>query len=148
MHCLSLMIAVPASESFMSFMQKLEDSNWIHYYMFFIQKTIQSGSNYQHARCFPEIYDASYGERFLDFAGPYRFTTLSSEIFWWLINIWPGYLVFRQGKSCTIKPYMPSWFARQFEYDQLYIENPNSSLRFNENLFEGARAWYIAQPEG
>jgi len=47
-----------------------------------------------------------------------------------------------QGDSCTIEPYMPSRFARQFGYDQLYVGNPNAGFRFNGNLFEGALAWY------
>ena len=37
---------------------------------------------------------------------------------------------------------MPSHFARQFGYNQLYVGNPNAGLCFSENLFEGARAWY------
>jgi len=31
---------------------------------------------------------------------------------------------------------MPSQFARQFGYDQLYVGNPNSGLRFSDNLYE------------
>ena len=107
MHCPSLMTVVSASEGFVPFMQRLENSNWIHSYMFFIWKTILSGANYQLDRCFPEIHDTSYGDKFSDLVGPYEFTRLSSGIFWWLINIRSGYLVFRQGSSCTIKPYMP-----------------------------------------
>ena len=38
-----------------------------------------------------------------------------------------------------IEPYMPNRFARQFGYDQLYIE----ILHFSGNLFEGAQAWYF-----
>jgi len=76
--------------------------------------------------------------------GPDDFTSLQSGVFWWLINIWPGYLLFRQGNSCTIEPYMPSRFARQFGYDQLYVGNPKAQLAFSENLFEGARAWYYS----
>ena len=124
MHCPSLMIAVPALEGFVPFVQRLEDSNWIHYCMFSIRTTILSGTNYQLAMCFPEIHDASYGDRFLDFAGSDGFTTLSSGIFWWLINIRPEYLIFRQGNACTIEPYTPSRFARKFGYDQLNIRNP------------------------
>jgi len=148
MYCPSLMTAMSTSEGSVPFVQRLEDSNWIHYFMFFIRKTILSGLNYQLARYFPEIHDASYGERFFDFVGPDGFTTLPSGIFWWLINIRSGYLVFRQGDSCMIEPYMPSRFVRQFGYDQLYIGNPNSSLCFNGNLFKGARAWYYSSAGG
>ena len=36
MHCPSLMTAVPSSEGFVPFVQKLENSSWSHYYMFFV----------------------------------------------------------------------------------------------------------------
>jgi len=39
---------------------------------------------------------------------------------------------------------MPCRFSSQFGYDQLYVSNPNPNLRFRENLFEGARAWYYS----
>ena len=55
----------------------------------FIRRTILSGSNYQLASYFPDIPDAYYRDKFLDFASPDGFTTLSSGIFWWLINIRP-----------------------------------------------------------
>jgi len=62
--------------------------------MFFVQKSILNISNYQLDRCFPEIVDASYGDKFADLAGPDDFTRLSLGVFWWLINIQPGYLIF------------------------------------------------------
>jgi len=40
MHCPSLMTAVPLSEGFVPFVQKLENSSWSNYYMFFVQKCI------------------------------------------------------------------------------------------------------------
>ena len=73
---------------------------------------------------------------------------LPSGVLWWLINIRLGYLIFGQGDFCTIEPYMPSHFAWQFGYDQLYVGNPNTGLRFSCNLFEGARAWYYSVAEG
>ena len=76
--------------------------------------------NYQVVRCFLDFPEASYGERFSDGLGVDWFTTLSAGVFWWLINIHPGYLVFQQGNICIIEPHVPSQFARQFEYDQLY----------------------------
>jgi len=60
-----------------------------------------------------------------------------------LINIRPGYLIFRQGNTCTIESYLPSHFARQFRYDQIYGGNLNTGLHFNGNIFEGVRAWYF-----
>ena len=109
--------------------------------MFFIRKCILNASNYQLDRCFPEITGASYRNKLSDLAGPDDFKRLPSGVFWWLINIRPRYLLFRQENLCTIEPYIPSHFARQFGYDQLYIGNPNANLSFKRNLFEGARAW-------
>ena len=86
--------------------------------MYYVRKTILSSSNYQLDRCLPEISGASYEDKFADLAGPDDFIRLPSGVFWWLINIRPGYLVFQQSDSCTIEPYMPSRFARQFGYDQ------------------------------
>jgi len=106
---------------------------------------ILNGNNYQLDRCFPEIHDASYGDKFADLVGLDGFTRLSSGVFWWLINIRPGYLLFWQGNSCTLEPYMPYRFARQFGYDQLYIDNPNPSLRFSGNLLG---TWYYSVAGG
>jgi len=36
MHCPSLMTAVPLSEGFVSFVQKLENSSWSNYYIFYV----------------------------------------------------------------------------------------------------------------
>jgi len=103
-------------------------------------KNFLSSSNYLLDRCFPEISGTSYGDKFADLAGPDDFTRPPSGVFWWLINVRPGYLVFWQGDSCTIEPYMLSRFARQFGYDQLYVGNLNTRLCFSGNLFEGAWA--------
>ena len=40
-----------------------------------------------------------------------------------------------------MEPYVPSRFARQFGYDQLYVGNPNLNLAFMGSLIDGARAW-------
>ena len=117
MHCPSLMTLVSRSEGFVPFVQRLEDSYWSNSYIFYIRKCILNASNNQLNRCFPEITGAAYGKKFADLVGPDDFTRLSSGVFWWLVNIRPGYLLFRQGNSCTIEPYMPNRFARQFGYD-------------------------------
>ena len=119
MHFPSWITAVPSSVGFVPFVQKFENSSWSHYYMFFVQKSILNISNYKLDRCFSEIADASYGDKFVDLARPDDFTRLPSGVFWLLINIRPGYLIFWQENSCTIEPYMPSRFACQFGYDQL-----------------------------
>ena len=74
MYCPSLMTAVSASEGFIPFMERLESSSLLQYYMFYIRKTILNGANYQLDRCFPEIHDASYMDKFADLVGPDRFT--------------------------------------------------------------------------
>ena len=66
MHCLSLMTAVPSSEGFVPFVQRLENSSWSHYYMFFVWNSIMNNSNYQLDCCFPKIFGASYGDKFAD----------------------------------------------------------------------------------
>jgi len=38
---------VSASEGFVPFVQRLESSNWSHYYMFNVQKAILSEASYQ-----------------------------------------------------------------------------------------------------
>jgi len=111
-------------------------------HIFYIRRAIQSDSNYHLVRCLPDIQDTSCGDQFLDIAGPDGYTTLTTGVFYWLMSIRLGYLIFRQDDSCTIEPYLPSRFAHQFGYDQLYVGNPNTILYFSGNL-EGARAWYF-----
>jgi len=81
MHCRSLMTVAHTLEDFASFLQKLERSTWQHAYIFYIRRAIQSDSNYQLVRYFPDIQDTSYGDRFLDFTGPDGYTTLSTNVF-------------------------------------------------------------------
>src|SRR5436190_5972216 len=68
------------------------------------------------------------GGSFVDLAGDNGSTMLVPEPFTWLLNIRPGYHLFRREMECWIESYTPSWFARQFEYDQLYVGNPKSEL--------------------
>ena len=82
MHCLSLIMAVSVSEGFTPYVQQLENSGWLHYYMFFIRKTILIGNNYQLDKCFPKIHDASYWDKFADLVDPDDFIWLSSSVFW------------------------------------------------------------------
>ena len=137
MHCPSLMTVMYISEDFVPFLQKLERSSWQHTYIFYIMRAIQSDSNYQLVRCLPDIQDTLYGDRFLDIAGLDGYTTLSTGVFYWLMNIRLGYLIFRQGDTCTIEPYLLSQFARQFRYDQLYVGNPYTGLHFREPFWRG-----------
>ena len=51
-----------------------------------------------------------------------------------VVSIWLSHLVYRSGDTCYLEPYVPSRFARQFGYDQLYVGNPNTSLAFMGSL--------------
>jgi len=57
-------------------------------------ESYSKGASYQFDRCFPEIHDTSYGDKFANLVGPNEFIWLSSGVFCWLINIQPGYLIF------------------------------------------------------
>ena len=89
--------------------------------------------------CFSYICDAGYGEEFKDVRDGK--TSLSRGIFEWLVSIRPSHLVYRSGDTCYLEPYVPSRFARQFGYDQLYVGNPNTNLTFMGSLIDGAHAW-------
>ena len=98
LHCpvLMSMTRISLADEFIPFVQRLEDSTWNGGYLVAIRKIVQSSMNYQIFCCFPEIKDDGYGDQFADSAGPDGFTKLPSGVFWWLVNIRPGYLVFRQ----------------------------------------------------
>jgi len=85
--------------------------------------------------------NGSYGDVFQDAPSADKYNVLSLGCFRWLINIRPGYLVCRFGPMCLIEPYLPSRFARQFGYDQLYVGNPNRWLAYEGSLIDRARAW-------
>jgi len=53
----------------------------------------------------------------------------------------PSHLLYRCGDICYLESYVPSRFARQFEYDQLYVNNLNLCLEHIGSLIDGARAW-------
>jgi len=89
-------------------------------------------------RCFPYIRDAGYGEEFKD-AGD-GITSLSCGVFKWLVSIRPSQLVYWSEDICYLKPYVPSYFAYQFGYDQLYVGNPNTNLALIRSLIYGAQA--------
>ena len=84
----------------------------------------------------------------MDLAGEDGSTMLAPGPFTWLLNIRPGYHLFRREIECWIEPYTHSRFARQFGYDQLYVGNPNSDLTARGTLLEGARAWFYSVAGG
>ena len=86
-----------SEEGFVPLVQRLENSEWTTSYMGAIRKIVQNGINYQIYRCFTEMKGSKYGNSYADVAGRDDFTQLDSGVFWWLVNIRSGYLVFRQG---------------------------------------------------
>ena len=50
-------------------------------HMFYVRKYILNALNYHLDRCFPEIADAAYGDKFADLAGLDDFTRLPSGVF-------------------------------------------------------------------
>ena len=89
-------------------------------------------------RCFSRIRGAGYEEEFKD-VGEGQ-SSLTRGVFEWLVSIRPSHLLYRSGDTCYLEPYVPSRFARQFVYDQLYVGNPNLNLSFMGSLIDGARA--------
>src|SRR3954470_3508824 len=100
--------------------------------------------NYLLYRCPPSFDEAVDGGSFMDLAEEDGSTMLAPGPFTWLLNIRPGYHLFRREAECWIEPYTPSRFARQFGYDQLYVGNPNSDLAVQGTLLEGTRAWFYS----
>ena len=123
----------------MALLRRFEGCSWSKTYVATVRKLLCRQDVYSLFRCFLYIRDAGYGDEFKD-VGEGR-TSLSRGIFEWLVSIRPSHLLYRSGDTCYLEPYVPSQFARQFGYDQLYVGNPNSSLAFMGSLIDGARAW-------
>ena len=123
----------------MALLHRLEGSSWLRTYVVAVRKLLCQYDVFNLFRCFSYIRDAGYGKEFKD-VGDGK-TSLSRGIFEWLVSIRPSHLVYRSGDTCYLEPYVPSQFARQFRFDQLYIGNPNTSLAFMGSLIDGARAW-------
>ena len=133
---------------FCSLRAEVENFELAFYFMFYVRKCILNASNYQLNRCFPEIAGASYGDKFADLTGPDDFTRLPLGVFWWLINIRLGYLIFRHGNSYTIEPYMPSRFARQFAMINYISATPtlaSSAKIYLKVPRRGTTAWLEGQ---
>ena len=101
-----------------------------------VRKLVHRYDKYSLYRCFPSIPGARYGEEFYN-VGNVR-SSLGQGIFKWLVSIRLSHLVYRYGDICYLEPYVPSRFARQFEYDQLYGGNLNLCLAFMGSLIDGA----------
>lgn len=60
------------------------------------------------------------------------------------MSIRPNHLVLHLENICYIELYYPNLFSRQFGYDQLYLENLNTSIRFEGNLLKGPEFGFIS----
>ena len=65
MHCPSLMSAVKEHAEGVPFVQRLERSTWLGNYSAVIRRIIQSSTNYQLFRCFPDFPGATFGDEFI-----------------------------------------------------------------------------------
>jgi len=103
-----------------------------------VRKLLCRHDAYSLFRCFPYIRGVGYGEEFKD-VGDGR-TSLSRGVFEWLVSIKLSHLMYQSRDVCYWEPFVPSHFARQFGYDQLYVGNPNVNLAFMGSLIDGACA--------
>ena len=104
-----------------------------------VQRLVERQDSYNLFQCFSLIPGTTYSEEFRD-VGDER-TLLGEGTFKWLVSIRPSHLVYRCGKDCYLEPYLSSRFARQFDYNQLYVGNPNPKLGCTKSLINGTRAW-------
>jgi len=120
-------------------LRRFEGSSWSRTYVAAVHKLLCRHDVYSLFRCFPYIRGAGYGEEFKDVGDGE--TSLSRGIFEWLVSIRPSHLMYRSEDTSYLEPYVPSLFVRQFGYDQLYVDNPNTNLAFMGSLIDGVRVW-------
>ena len=113
----------------MALLRRFEGSSRSRTYVATVRKLLCRYDVYSLFRCFPYIRDAGYGEKFKDVRDGK--TLLSQGIFECLVSIWPSHLVYRSGDTCYLEPYVPSRFARQIGYDQLYVGNLNTVCKLH-----------------
>ena len=90
----------------MALLHRFEGSSWQRTYVAAVRKLLCRYDVYSLFRCFPYIRDADYGEEFKD-VGDEK-TSLSREIFEWLVSIRPSHLVYWSGDTCYLEPYVPN----------------------------------------
>ena len=121
----------------MALLRRLEGCSWLKTYVAEVRKLVRRYDAYNLFRCFPRIRGARCYEEFRDAESGW--SPMSRGVFEWLVSIRPSHLLYRSGDTCYLEPYVPSQFARQFGYDQLYVGNPNLDLAFMGSLIDGAR---------
>src|SRR3954467_1588537 len=135
---------VPSLDLAASFIGSVAKCSWALSQRPEIRQFLSRPENYQLYRCPPSFDETVNDGSFVNLAREDGSTMLAPGPFTWLLNIRPGYHLFRREMECWIEPYTPSRFARQFGYDQLYVGNPNSDLAVRGTLLEGARAWFYS----
>jgi len=141
LHCPSLIGAGedPPQGVQTALLRRFEGCLWQKTYVAEARKLVRRYDAYSLFRCFPRLRGAGYNEEFHDVESGR--SPMSRGVFEWLVCIRPSHLLYRSGDTCYMEPYIPSRFARQFGYDQLYVGNPNPDLAFMGSLIDGARAW-------
>ncbi|XP_020271457.1 uncharacterized protein LOC109846622 [Asparagus officinalis] len=144
LHRSDMMSAPDASDPEIPLLQLLEGCKWLYPSRPWTDRVRQfkNAKCWEFYKCFPR-FSGAYNDTLVDeeMPGANR-TSLDTGSFHWLMNIRPGYNVFRSKNICRIEPYFPCRFARQFGYDQLYIGNPNKWLINCGGLIDGVRAWF------
>lgn len=123
LHYPSLIAHTLEDPAFLPYVHRYENSDWTSYYMSSVCKALWSHQCYQKYRSFFEFPDGNYDDSFRDVHGPDGYTILSFGYFGSLVNIHSCHLVYHQGMTCHMKPYLPSQFVRQLGYIQLYEGN-------------------------
>jgi len=103
--------------------RRFENSQWVGQYLAEVQRMISFKKSYSLFRCFPHIPGTGYNDEFHDTRD--NQTSLRLGTFKWLVDIRSSYLVYQSSDNYYLEPYLPSRFARQFGYDQVYVGNPN-----------------------
>jgi len=148
LHCPTLIGAGvdPPQDVHTALLRRFEGCSWQKIYVAEARKLVRRYDAYSLFRCFPRMRDAGYNGEFHDAES--GDSPMSQGVFEWLVSIRPSHLLFRSGDTCYLEPYIPSRFARQFGYDQLYVGNPNPDLHFLGSLIDGARAWQFFTADG
>src|SRR3954464_6148554 len=131
MHCPLLMDSPMPGSSSIPFIQRLEKSKWRIELLSAVRQALNRWQNYLVNPCSVQIPGGSIGIGYVDNLNSHnhaRYTILPPDVFDWLMNIRPGYLVSRTRDRCLTELYLPCRFARQFGYDKLLVGNPRPDL--------------------
>src|SRR5438270_505676 len=132
------MTPMPSLDLATLFAGRVAECSWTTSQRLEIRQLLSRPENYQLYRCPPLFDETTDDGSFVDLAGHNGSTLLAPGPFTWLLNICPGYHLFRWEMECWIEPYTPLRFTRQFGFDQLFVGNPNSDLTVRGTLLEGA----------